>query len=48
MAWAQGVQAMADGFRFNLGFSGWYYLNGNDEEDDGDRKLIGKSGGGGV
>lgn len=34
------LQALADGFRFNLGFSGWYYLNGNDEEDDGDRKLI--------
>ena len=34
---------MVDGFRFVLGFSGWYYLNGDEEEDDGDRKLIGKT-----
>ena len=36
------LQQVVTGFRFVLGFSGWYYLNGNEEEDDGDRKLIGK------
>ena len=37
------LREMVDGFRFVLGFSGWYYLNGDEEEDDGDRKLIGKA-----
>ena len=30
-----------EGFRFNLGFSGRFYLHGNVEEDAGDKKLIG-------
>ncbi|KAI8794060.1 bifunctional heparan sulfate N-deacetylase/N-sulfotransferase 3 [Biomphalaria glabrata] len=29
-----------DGFQFNLGYSGGFFLFGTDEEDDGDRKLI--------
>ena len=27
-------------FRYNLGFSGSYYLQGTDEEDEGDRELV--------
>ena len=35
------LQQDIEGFHFNLGFSGKYYLHGLPEEDDGDRKLIG-------
>ena len=28
------------GFKFNLGFSGYHYLRGNEEEDKGDNELI--------
>ncbi|KAH9489549.1 hypothetical protein Btru_038391, partial [Bulinus truncatus] len=34
------LQKEIDGFQFNLGFSGGFFLFGTDEEDDGDRKLI--------
>ena len=33
---------MVDGFRFLLGYSGWYYQHGTDEENMGDRALIGE------
>lgn len=36
------LQKEIDGFQFNLGFSGGFYLYGNEEEDAGDRKLIGE------
>ena len=35
------LQAVIKDFHFNLGYSGFYYLNGNAEEDLGDRKLLG-------
>ena len=35
------LQSIMEGFRFNLGFSGRFYLHGNVEEDAGDKKLIG-------
>ena len=35
------LQSVMEGFRFNLGFSGRFYLHGNLEEDAGDKKLIG-------
>lgn len=31
-----------DGFHFMLGFSGWYYQHGTEEENEGDRMLLGK------
>ncbi|XP_025083666.1 bifunctional heparan sulfate N-deacetylase/N-sulfotransferase-like isoform X2 [Pomacea canaliculata] len=34
------LQAAVDGFHFNLGFSGRYYLHGTPEEDAGDKKLL--------
>ncbi|CAL1533532.1 unnamed protein product, partial [Lymnaea stagnalis] len=34
------LQKEIDGFQFNLGFSGGFFLFGTEEEDDGDRKLI--------
>ena len=34
------LQERVPGFHFNLGFSGGYFLHGNDEEDKGDWELI--------
>jgi len=34
------ISKMIPGFRYNLGFSGKYFLNGNDEENAGDEALI--------
>jgi hypothetical protein len=31
-----------DGFRFMLGFSGWYYQHGTEEENIGDETLLSK------
>ena len=36
------LQKDVDGFQFNLGYSGGFYLSGNDDEDEGDKKLLGK------
>ncbi|KAK7500900.1 hypothetical protein BaRGS_00007780 [Batillaria attramentaria] len=36
----QYLQSVMEGFRFNLGFSGHFYLHGSPEEDAGDKKLI--------
>lgn len=33
---------IVDGFHFMLGFSGWYYQHGTEEENEGDRMLLGK------
>ena len=34
------LQERVPGFHFNLGYSGGYFLHGNDEEDEGDRELV--------
>jgi len=34
------LQDRVPGFRFNLGYSGGYFLHGNDEEDEGDWELV--------
>ena len=34
------LQRLVQGFRYNLGFSGKYFLNGNQEEQEGDRELV--------
>lgn len=34
------LQERVPGFRFNLGFSGGYFLHGSDEEDEGDWELV--------
>ncbi|XP_076458930.1 bifunctional heparan sulfate N-deacetylase/N-sulfotransferase-like [Babylonia areolata] len=34
------LQSVMEGFHFNLGFSGRFYLHGDPEEDAGDKKLI--------
>ncbi|KAK3711017.1 hypothetical protein RRG08_009606 [Elysia crispata] len=34
------LQKDVDGFQFNLGYSGGFYLSGNDDEDEGDKKLL--------
>ncbi|KAK7111905.1 hypothetical protein V1264_011458 [Littorina saxatilis] len=34
------LQTVMEGFHFNLGFSGRFYLHGNAEEDAGDKKLL--------
>lgn len=34
------LQSMIPGFHFNLGFSGKYFLHGNNEENEGDRELL--------
>ena len=34
------LQEWVPGFHFNLGFSGGYFLHGNDEEDEGDWELV--------
>lgn len=34
------LQGIVPGFHFNLGFSGKYFLNGYEEENEGDRKLL--------
>ena len=34
------LQRFVQGFRYNLGFSGKYFLNGNQEEQEGDRELV--------
>ncbi|XP_067046227.1 bifunctional heparan sulfate N-deacetylase/N-sulfotransferase-like isoform X2 [Acropora muricata] len=34
------LQERVPGFRFNLGFSGGYFLHGSDEENEGDRELV--------
>lgn len=36
------LREVIEGFRFNLGFSGGFYMYGNEEEDAGDKKLVGK------
>lgn len=35
------LRQQVDGFHFMLGFSGWYYQHGNEEENEGDRMLLG-------
>lgn len=35
------MRAMVPGFTYNLGFSGKYFLNGDDLEDKGDTLLVG-------
>ncbi|XP_053388578.1 bifunctional heparan sulfate N-deacetylase/N-sulfotransferase-like, partial [Mercenaria mercenaria] len=34
------LQEQVDGFRFMLGFSGWYYQHGTEEENAGDQMLL--------
>jgi len=34
------IRERVPGFHFNLGFSGGYFLAGNEKEDEGDRELI--------
>ena len=34
------LQERVPGFHFNLGFSGGYFLHGNEEEDEGDWELV--------
>lgn len=34
------LRQIVDGFQFLLGFSGWYYQHGTEEENEGDRMLI--------
>lgn len=34
------LQERVPGFRFNLGFSGGYFLHGSDEENEGDWELV--------
>ena len=36
----QNIRKSIPGFRFNLGFSGKYFLHGNDEENEGDQELM--------
>ncbi|GFR59971.1 bifunctional heparan sulfate N-deacetylase/N-sulfotransferase [Elysia marginata] len=36
------LQKDVDGFQFNLGYSGGFYLSGNEEEDEGDKRLLGR------
>ena len=35
------IQKEVDGFMFNLGFSGGFFLSGDDDEDVGDKELLG-------
>ena len=36
----ESLQKIVPGFTFNLGFSGYYFLHGNNEEDEGDKALV--------
>jgi len=36
------LSRLVDGFHFMLGFSGWYFQHGNDEENEGDKMLLSK------
>ncbi|XP_021350487.1 bifunctional heparan sulfate N-deacetylase/N-sulfotransferase-like [Mizuhopecten yessoensis] len=34
------LQQQVQGFKFNLGFSGWFYQHGNSQENEGDSKIL--------
>ena len=35
------LQKKVQGFMFNMGFSGYYYLTGDEQENEGDKKILG-------